>query len=746
MDQSESRAQKPIVGPKEDIQFVSVDALKTLFNPRSIALVGASGSISPFYTMTSAPLAYLINYDYQGKIFPVNPKYQEIKGIKCYPSLSAIPEEIDVVLVLTPAKDVPKILEESGRKGVKGIIVISAGFAETGEEGRIRQQQLKVLAEHYGFLLLGPNCNGLVNGVKGIPISFAVFLDGEKLRPGKIGFVSQTGALLSGIVSRAKEWGIGFSYLVGTGNEAHLDLADFLRFMVEDPWTEVIMALIEGVKDTKKFCAVAELALERGKPIIALKLGASESGVRSATSHTGNIAGSFPVYMGAFRQKGIIATRDVNDFLLTARTLLQTPVPKGEGIGVVTTSGGGAGLLSDLIHQEGFRLGNLSARSVQNLSSFIPWYSTAKNPFDFTAQFIGDPSFASKVYEVFLQDSDIHILLLNIMPVPHHERKLINDLVEVGKRLKKPVAVLYIGGRPDQETEELINQENLPFFSSPLECVKTLGNLLRYNRYLKRVQDYGHLEFPRGNGKKALDLLKRRGTWITEIDRRKILSFYGIRSVKEKLATSLPEALSIADSFGYPVVLKAECHGLLHKTEVMGVELNIYKRSDLKQAYRRILKHFREALPNLRIEGVLVQEMVTDHVAEVIVGVTQDPQFGPTIMFGLGGTMVEAIHDVSFRICPLSTIDAKEMIEEVKGYRILTGFRGKPKGDIPALQKAVLGLSILATDLSESIREIEINPLMVYPEKKGVKAADTVFIFHRERNKNFRRVGSQKNN
>ncbi len=710
-------------------KLISVEGLKTLSNPRSIAIVGASGSTSPAYTMTSAPLNYLLKYNYKGKIFPVNPKYEEIKGLKCYPSLSAIPEEIDVVLVLTPEKSVLEVLEECGKKGARGVIVISAGFAEAGPEGRSRQLQMKALAEQYRFLLLGPNCNGLVNVIEGIPISFAVFLDGERLRPGRIGFVSQTGALLSGIVSRAKEWGIGFSYLVGTGNEAHLDLVDFLRFMVEDPRTEVIMALIEGIKDAKKFCDVAELALEKKKPMIALKLGASESGVKSAASHTGNIAGSFPVYMGAFRQKGIVAASDVNDFILTARAFLQIPSLEGDGIGLVTTSGGGAGLLSDLIHQEGLRLGNLSVQSIQNLSSFIRWYSTPKNPFDFTAQFIGDPPFASKVYEVFLGDPDIHILLLAIMPVPQHEKKLIHDLVEAGKRLKKPVAVLYIGGRPDPETEAFIVQEDLPFFSSPLECIKAIGNLMRYHRYLKRSGGEKPLEFPKEHQKKALGLLRRRGTQITEMDRKKLLSSYGIRSVREKLATSLSEALSIADALGYPVVLKVESPGLIHKSEVMGVELHIHNGSELKQAYRRILAHFKEVRPGSKIQGILVQEMVTDPVAEVIIGVAQDPQFGPTIMFGLGGTMVEAIKDVSFRICPTGMRDAKEMIQEVKGYQVLTGFRGKPKGDLSALEETIVRLSHLGVDLGDSIREIEINPLMVLPEQQGVKAADTAFIF-----------------
>lgn len=728
MSQHNSANEKLNIDPQKTQKFASLNSLKTLFNPRSIAIVGASGSTTPAYSMTTAPLTYLLKYNYPGKIFPVNPKYQEVMGLKCYPSLSAISEDIEVVLVLTPAKNVLEVLGECGKKGVKGVIVISAGFAETGEEGRMRQLQMKALAEQHGFVLLGPNCNGLVNGVKGIPISFAVFLDGERLKPGKIGFVSQSGALLSGIVSRAKEWGIGFSYLVGTGNEAHLDLVDCLRFMVEDPQTEVIMAMIEGIKDAQKFCAVADLAREKKKPIVALKLGASESGAKSAASHTGNIAGSFPIYMGAFRQKGVLTASEINDFILSARTLLQTPLPEGDGIGVVTVSGGGAELISDLMQREGLRLANLCPQSIQSLSSFIRWYSTPKNPFDFTAQFLGDASLPSKVYKVFLEDPDIHLLLLVMIPVPQYEHLLIGDLIEAGKRFKKRIAVLYLGGKPGPEVERLLMNDNIHFFSSPLECVKALGNLFRYSRYLKKTKEIKPHQFPKAAREKTLNLLKKRSNLITEIEREEILAFYGIPSVRGKLASSVQEALSIADSFGYPVVLKVESPEILHKSEVMGVELHIPNRSELVQAYRRIRTRFQKSFSRPETLGILVQEMVTDHVAEVIVGVIQDPQFGPSIMFGLGGHMVEALEDVSFRICPITIDDAKEMIEEIRAYQILMGFRGKPKADIAALQEAMVRLSYLAVDLEKWIREFEINPLMVLPEMKGVKAVDTVLV------------------
>jgi acetyltransferase len=368
----------------------------------------------------------------------------------------------------------------------------------------------------------------------------------------------------------------------------------------------------------------------------------------------------------------------------------------------------------------------LSSQSIQNLSSFIRWYSTPKNPFDFAAQ-SRDPSLARRVYQVFLQDPDIHILLLILIPVSHKEM-LISELMEAGKKFKKPVAVLYLGGPLAPTTDGLMSREDLSFFISPQECIKTLGNLIRYNRYLKRTQEVFPIDTLKTAKGKALKVIERSGSQITEMDRKKILSCYGIRSVREKLASSLQEALRIGSSFGYPLVLKVECPDILHKSDINGVELHIHNSSELKEAYLRIYKRFQKGMPHLNLRGVLVQEMVTDHVAEVIVGVTQDPQFGPTIMFGLGGVMAEALEDVSFRICPITLSDANEMVREIKGYRILNGFRGKPAADKGALEEVLVRFSHLAVDLGGSIREIEINPLMVFAERRGVKAVDTAIV------------------
>ena len=713
--------------------FISLNLLENLFNPRSIAIVGASGSTKK-YSMTTAPLKYLIDYKYSGRIYPVNPKYSEIRGYQCFPSIQEIPEKIDVALLLLPGGKVLEELEACGEKGIKGVIVISAGFGETGVEGRSRQHEMASLAEKYGFALLGPNCNGLVNLVHRIPISFGVFLDGKEVRPGRVGFVSQSGAMLSGIVCRAKELGIGFSYLVGTGNEAHVDLLDCLRFLILDPETDVIMALVEGIKDGHKLFEVADLALERGKPIIILKLGSSESGVKSAMSHTGNLAGAFSVYMGAFKQKGILSVNDIDEFLLSAVTLLHSPVPDGDGFGVVTVSGGGAGLVSDLIQAEGLRLGILSEKSLQKLSSFVRWYCSPNNPFDFMGQFLGDISFARKIYDVFIQDPDISVLILVMIPVPQYEELLLRDLIKAGQRGNKPIAVLYLGGSLSVNLKKLLNKKGIPIFYSPKICVKAIGNLIKYSMYRSSGTRSLMKSFKKSKSNerkdKALQLiLNREKECILRKNLEKILKLYEIPSARAKSVKSLQSALIVANTIGYPVALKIDNPEIYHKSELDGVKLNLKNPTDLKRCYKKMSQNFENFSRGSGTTRFRIQEMLTGDFSEVILGLFKDPQFGPTMMFGLGGFMTEVFNDVTFRVCPISINDAREMIQEINAYQVLHGFRGKPKADLACLEEVLVNFSLLGFDLSEFISEMEINPLMVFAEGDGVKAVD-VTLFH----------------
>ena len=707
--------------------LVSLEKLEPLFNPRSVAIAGASGRIiEPYvYDVTTAPMVYLLTYGYKGQIFPINPKYEEIRGYKCYPSISAIPEEVDVAIVLLPANTVIDFLKECGKKGVKGVVVTSSGFAETGDEGKLNQDNIREVAEKHNMVVLGPNCNGFINVSKGIPVTFTPVVDQPKLVPGEIAFISGSGATLSGIAQRAKEWGMQFSYLVGTGNSAQLDEADCIRYAIEDPATKVVMTMIEGFKNGSKFLDVADLALKKKKPIVALKVGLSEAGAKMAASHTGKLAGSAKVNLAAFKQKGVLMVEEINDFILSAQIFTQTSLPEGDGIGVLSSSGGSAGLAVDLIEKEGLRVGELSPESHKELSDTIRWFATAKNPFDFAGQFLRDETFVPKVCDIFLNDPDISVLVMVMTALQAHEPVILKQMIEAQQRHKKPVVILYECGELTPEMDKMVKDSNISFITSPKECFKVVGNLIRYSQFLKRAKEVAPVvDIPAGASDKALDVIRTAGGHVMERESKEIIAHYGIPVTGQKLATSLGEAQAAVKYIGYPVVLKIDSPDILHKSEFGGVALNINNDKELKDAYEAMLKKVKSVAPKAKIRGVLVQEMARGDGVEVIVGVTRDPQFGPTLMFGLGGVFVELLQDVSFRICPITLTDAKEMIRETKGFKLLEGFRGSLRADIAALEEVMVKFSRLAMDLESQVKETEINPLLILPEGKGVKALD----------------------
>ena len=699
-------------------ETIRIDKLKNLFKPNSVALVGQSGSISKDYDLTTVPLLYLLKAKFKGNIYPVNPNYNEICGYKCYSTLSEIPEPIDVALFLVSANKVIPLLEECGQRRVKAVVITSSGFAETGEKGKQDQSIIRSIAEKNGMLVIGPNCNGYVNVIQGIPLTFSPIMERDKLIPGSIGFVSQSGAILSGIGVRAMEQGIGFSYLIGTGNEAHVDLPDIINFLVEDRHTRVIMALIEGIKDGKKFLEAAQKALKKKKPIIVLKIGKSDSGIRSALSHTGSLAGSEKVNEAAFKQNGILIAEETDDFIESTRIFTQSILPNGDGIGVVSTSGGMGGLIADLIHKKGLRMGSLSRRSLKDLSKIIRWFAVAKNPFDFAGQFLREESFPRKVFDLFLRDKDIDLLIVVMTPLQEHETGIMREAMESGKAFGKPVIFLYLGGKLESDTGSIREKDNLPFFTSPTGCVAAVSTLIRYRNFLNRhkpikKQTISISSSVREIVLKMFDSAKKR---MTEREAKLLLAQYKIPVTREKLATNIDEAIKISKSIGFPVALKIESSDIIHKTEVGGVRLNIGNEGELILAFNEMLLKMKKDQPHAEVRGVLIQEMIIEKGVEGIVGVSRDRQWGPTIMFGLGGIFTEVLEDVSFRICPITESDAWEMIQEIKGYKLLQGFRGKPKADLGAVVDILLKLSQLATDFETRIAEIDINPLVVFPE------------------------------
>jgi acyl-CoA synthetase (NDP forming) len=701
--------------------------LHPLLNPKSIAIIGASNDPS---RIGGRILRYLRNHGYAGDIFPVNPKYDKIEGIKCYRDILSIPFEIDVALVAVPEQTVLSVLEEAGGAKVRSAIIYSAGFSEMGEEGKIKQQKLKEVAEENGMLVCGPNCVGIIGFHNRTAMSFSQFLDTPKLIPGNVAFISQSGALGGALLNRIQDRSIGISYFISTGNEAVLESSDFIEYLLDDPNTTVIMALIEGIRDAEKFLTVADLATNKKKPIVVMKIGKTESGGKAASSHTGSMTGADSIYDAVFKQKGIIRVEEVEELYLTAATMAKCHLPRGKRVGIITTTGGGGVILTDKLVEMGMDLPELSPETVRKLTETKASFGIVKNPLDLTAQVVNDPLLFPKSIEAFTQDENFDMIIVALaMVAGERSRERASYIIQTAHSTDKPILTWWASGSLSSPGMKMLEESRVPIFTSPHRSIKALHALVRYSDYLKDGSGGTSpvLSITTGNRLKVEKLLKTSSCVLTESEGKEILSCYGVPVPKERMGKNLEQIKSVASEIGYPVVLKVVSPEITHKTEAGGLELNIRNEDDLAKAYDRIMRDVRNYKPDAEIRGMLVQEMVSPG-REVIMGVIQDPQFGPMVMFGLGGVFVEVLKDFSLRHAPLEKRDAWEMLKEIKGYKILEGVRGEKRSDQEAIVRALMAVSQLAVDFRESFSEIDVNPLVVYPEGEGLKAVDCLFI------------------
>jgi acetyltransferase len=705
--------------------------LHPLLNPKSIAIIGVSNDPS---RIGGRILRYLRNHGYAGEIFPVNPKYDQIEGIKCYPDIASIPLETDVALVAVPEQSVLSVLEEAGKARVKSAIVYSAGFSELGEQGRNKQEKMRQVAEESRMMICGPNCVGIIGFHNKTAMSFSQFLDIPTLIPGEVAFISQSGALGGAILNRIQDRSIGISYFVSTGNEAVLESSDFIECLLDDPYTKVIMALIEGIRDAEKFLRVADLALKRKKPILVMKIGKTESGGKAASSHTGSMTGADSVYDAVFKQKGIIRVEDVEDLYLTATTLAKCRPPKGKRVGIITTTGGGGVILTDKLVEMGMDLPELSPGTVAKLSETKASFGVVKNPLDLTAQVVNDPLLFPKSIETFTQDENFDMIIVALaMVAGERSRERASYIIEAAHSTDKPIVTWWASGSLSTPGMKMLEESRVPLFTSPHQGIKALHALFRYSDYLKNGSggESAVHAITTKNRLKVEKLIETSSRILTENEGKEILSCYGIPVPKERLGRNLKETRDIASEIGYPVALKVVSPEITHKTEAGGLKLNIRNEDELGKTYDKIMRDVRNHKPNAEIRGMLVQEMVPPG-KEVIIGVIQDPQFGPMVMFGLGGVFVEVLKDFSLRHAPLKERDAWEMVKEIKGYKILEGVRGEKRSDQEAIVSALMAVSQMAVDLKGAISEIDINPLIVYPEKGGLKAVDCLFVKNKE--------------
>jgi acyl-CoA synthetase (NDP forming) len=698
--------------------------LERFFNPRSIALVGAS---QDFTTISGQPLQFLKLHHFRGKLYPVNPKYQEILGVKCYASLDVLPETPDLVLILISAARVADIVRQCGKLGVPYVIIFSSGYAEVGGEGVKLQQELAALARELDVGIIGPNCQGMMNVADGVYVGFgSVFYD--DYAPGAVSMVSQSGGFGFGVMNlSAKDGGLDFRQIVTTGNEVGVSSLDFIDYFIDDEKTDIIVCYIEGLRDAYRLIEVGARALRKKKPILAWKVGNTEHGRKAAAAHTANLGGTMALYKAAFRQAGIIQVKDIEDVADYARAFQCGKLPAGNRVAIITISGGAGILMTDECIECGMQMAQLAPATTEKLRQIVPSFGSLLNPVDITAAIHGDLSMIRRTLHVILDDPSVDsIAMMNGSLQGELAATLGTEIAAVVEQTEKPIFVAW-AARDDvaQKAYAKLDEVSVPHYRSPVRCGRALATLSWYAEALRRNELQRAETVPALSSSEARKALEGRRDDVSEYAAKQILAQYGIAITQEEIATSKEQALAIAGRIGYPVALKVQSPDISHKTEAKAVRLNLASDVDLTAAYEEILCNAKAYNAAARIEGVLVQEMVTGGI-EAILGVTNDALFGPAVMFGLGGVFAEVLKDVAFRIAPVTKSVALDMIAEIKGYEVLTGARGAAHADIEAVADAIVRVSALAIDLRDRVAEIDINPLFVFPKGKGVKAGDAL--------------------
>lgn len=681
--------------------------LECLFNPSTIAVIGASEEEKKIGHVI---FKNLVSQGFKGKVFPINPKRKEILGVPCYPTVKEIPENVDLAIIVVPAKVVPQVLMDCAQKGVKGVVVITAGFREIGNEGAKLERQIVEIAKSSNIKMVGPNCLGIINTFIGMNATFASHIPPK----GRISFFSQSGALGVALIDWAIENNFGFGKFVSLGNKADLNECDFLEYFGEDPDTDIILGYIEDVREGKRFIEVASRVAKK-KPVILIKAGATEAGAMAASSHTGALSGSDKAFNEAFRKTGIIRVEGIKDLFEVAEIFKNLKFPKGNKLLIVTNAGGPGIIAADTADKLGLKLHPMSKESIEFLAERLPSTAALYNPIDV----IGDAT--SERYKLVLEraivDENVEGICVILTPQAITDvENVAKEIIEKSKITDKPIVGCFIGGKRVKEGVRMLKEANIPCYEDPSVAIKAYKTLVDFVSFRKRKEPeyikYEISEEDKKNVKLMLEALLDAGvTTLTEENAMKILSFYGIPFPKRALAKTPEEAIKIAEEIGYPVVLKVSSPHILHKTDVGGVKIGLKSPEEVYDAFVEITVNVKRFMPKAFIRGVNVYEMITGG-KEVILGVSYDNTFGHMIMFGLGGIYVEVLKDVSFRLVPLSKEEAFEMIEEIKSKKLLEGIRGEKPCDKNDIVDKLLRLSQLVLDFP-IIKEVDINPYVV---------------------------------
>jgi len=705
--------------------------LEAVFRPRSIAVIGASRDRS---TVGGALFANLMKHDFQGPVYPVNPKSSVVQSVKAYPSVADLPEAVDLAVMVVPARFVNQTLEECGRKGVKAAVVISAGFKEVGGEGVVREREMVAIARRYGMRVIGPNCLGVLNTEPGTSMD-ATFAPPYPPH-GSVAFSSQSGALGLAILEYATALNIGISHFVSVGNKADVSGNDLLEFWERDPGTKMVLLYLESFGNPRRFLEIAR-RVGRHKPIVAVKSGRTAAGMRAASSHTGSLAGADSAVTALCHQAGVIRTDTMEEMFDVAMVLANQPVPAGNRVGIITNAGGPAIMATDACESNGIEVVSLTEETVQALKAFLPPEASPRNPVDMIASANAE-SFEKAVRLVANDPNVDSLIVLYVPPIVTNPLEIAQAIVRGNEAAKadragtgagpKPVLSCFLGSHGVPEGLRSLQAGHIPSYTFPEAAAIALARAVQYGAWLKSpdgtVPQYTDVD--RVATRQLVDQALARGaggdSWLTPDEVAWLLAAWKIATPAIAFAHTAEEAVTAAERLGFPVAVKLASETITHKSDVGGVRLDLRNSKDVRDAVTAIEKKLDKLGKRAEMQGVTIQPMVREGI-ETIVGMTRDPMFGPLILFGLGGVQVELLKDVSLRVHPLTDKDASEMVRAIRGAKLLEGYRGAPPGDIPKLEEVILRVSQLVGEFPE-IAEMDLNPLKVQPPGKGCTALD----------------------
>lgn len=702
-----------------------MNGLDAVFSPKSVAVLGASSTPGK---VGHDIFENILRGKFQGTLYPVNPKAVSILCIKAYKSLLDIPDSVDLAMIILPPKIALQAVEDCVTKGVKGIVIVSAGFREVGGEGLEVENKIIEICKEAGIRVVGPNCLGVINPHPSVMLNAS--FSARMPSAGNISFISQSGALCTAVLDFAADSGFGFSKFISIGNKSDVDELDLLQYYHEDPNTDVVMIYMEELRrDGQHFIDEVKKITggEKNTPIIVIKSGRTGAGASAAASHTGAIAGSEAVYDAIFDEAGIIRVDNVNELFDYSKAFANKKVPGGNRIAIVTNAGGPGIVATDMTEISGLKLARFSKETVETLASHLPPTANLHNPVDV----IGDA--AQDRYEnalsAVMKDENVNGAL--VILTPQSMTNVIGTaeaIVRVAKKFTKPVVCSFMGIIDVSAGVQVLQDHNIPVYKFPENAAKALGILYKHSQWLNR-QSLSQFKFKHDVdcAKEIVSkCLERNQLYLGELDGTELLKCYGFNVLQTELAGNEADAISIAEKLNYPVVMKIVSPQIIHKSDAGGVKVGLKTNEEVSQAYKDIITNAKKYNSNAEIEGVLIQKMAPSG-EEVILGMTRYPVFGPLLMFGLGGIFVELYKDVKFRIAPIGRNNARRMITGIQGFPMLEDFRGKDKSDIEILEKYIVSLSDMVVNHPE-IKELDINPIIVHPRGEGATVADVRII------------------